>query len=369
VPRRPRCAFLAAALAFLPVGHRAARAADAPSPRSSSLSWVELRGAESCGGALQVSRLVEERLGRHALVPPSGADLSIEAYVDHGDASPAWSARIVVRDAGGAILGEREITSDERECDELRSSAALVIALLIDPDAVARTARPVHPAPGTRTAAVAPPVDAASSRTAGPTPTLPTKAPEGASPPVERPVGGAPDRGWAAEGHAGPTLGFGFLPSVSLGAALGVTLRPPHFWRARVHGGAFASQHLLAPGGGSTALTLVYAGLALCPFVAEDSHRRSFELCGGGVFGSLGSRGAGFEVSRAQSSPFVAVLGDASLVVPLVGPLAAQLGASFGASARRNHVVYHDASGGAHDVYASPLFVGTTTIGLSVILP
>jgi hypothetical protein len=135
---------LAFTFVFLVAGGSSSAADDSPTPaRTSSLSWVELPGAESCGGTVLIANLVEEDLGRHAIVAPAGADLSIEAYVEHPDAAPGWRARIVLRDPGGAVLDQREITSSEPTCDELRTSTALAIALMIDPDAVARAPTPV----------------------------------------------------------------------------------------------------------------------------------------------------------------------------------------------------------------------------------
>jgi hypothetical protein len=50
--------------------------------QTSSLSWVELPGAEACGGAAALAKPVEQRLGRAALVSPAQADLSIEGRAE-----------------------------------------------------------------------------------------------------------------------------------------------------------------------------------------------------------------------------------------------------------------------------------------------
>ena len=70
----------------------AARAAGS----TSSLSWVELAGAEGCGGAPAVAQEVERRLGRHALVSPAQADLSVEGYAERRGNPPRFHAVIVV---------------------------------------------------------------------------------------------------------------------------------------------------------------------------------------------------------------------------------------------------------------------------------
>src|SRR5579872_5543604 len=204
---------LAFALACLVAGRRSAADSSPASAPTSSLSWVELPGAEGCGGAVVMARLVEENLGRHAIVAPPHADLSIEGYVEHRDTAPAWRARIVLRDSAGTVLGQREITSSEPTCDELRTSAAIVITLMIDPDAAARAPAPLpaRPAPSEPASAARPPAPA-SPRTSAPA-RLAAR--------------------WRVQADIEPIVAFGMQPAVSPGAALGATVRPGAvFWRA-----------------------------------------------------------------------------------------------------------------------------------------
>src|SRR5450432_558737 len=84
-------------------------AAVADSHRTSALSWVELPGAEGCGGAPAIAKAVEDRLGRHAIVSPAEADLSIEARADRSGHPLLWHAVVVLRRADGEILGIREL--------------------------------------------------------------------------------------------------------------------------------------------------------------------------------------------------------------------------------------------------------------------
>lgn len=75
---------------------------------TSSLSWVALPGAENCGGAGELARIVENRLHRHALVSPSQADTSIEGRLERSGLPPYWHAIVEIRDGTGAVVGSRE---------------------------------------------------------------------------------------------------------------------------------------------------------------------------------------------------------------------------------------------------------------------
>jgi hypothetical protein len=359
---RSRKTELLLAVALLLAGSDEASAAYAESA-TSSLSWVELPGAEECGGAIALSRLVEDHLGRHALVPPSQADLSIEGRVEHLDSPRLWRAHIVLRDASGGQRGSREIESAEADCSELRESVALAMALMIDPDAMQRAAPPIA------ARVVAPLVAVLETPRADSVP-----APPSADRPVPRRDGGSAVLGaaihpWSAEADAQMGLAYGLLPSAAFGLGIGVTLRPPRFWRVRVLGNAFWPQRLSAEGNGSTRLTLLAAGVAVCPLAFEDAHGVSLELCGGALMGSLGADGAGFGTSHSATSPFVDLAGMATLLVHVISPLSLTAGATFGVAPVRNRVVYEDSGGASQTLYVAPLVNGVGTIGLAVVVP
>ncbi len=349
-------------VASLLVASDEAMAANAESA-TSSLSWVQLPGAEACGGAIALSRLVEDHLGRHALVSPSQADLSIEGRVERTDSPPFWRAFIVLRDAGGGERGSREIESSQSDCSELRESVALAMALMIDPDAMKRSPPPI------------------AARVPAPVASLlatPHTAPVPAPPSGDRTMSpregdstapGAAIHPWSAEADARMELAYGLLPSAAFGLGVGVTLRPPRFWRLRVLGDAFWPQRLAAEGSGSTRLTLVVAGLALCPVAFEDAHGVSLELCAGALMGSLGADGTGFGTSHSATSPFVDLAGMATLLVRVISPLSVTVGATLGAAPVRNRVVYEDSAGASQTLYVGPLVNGVGTIGLAVVVP
>jgi hypothetical protein len=358
--RSPKTELLAVAMLLAASGQ--ANAKDAATA-TSALSWVELPGAEACGGAIALSRRVEDHLGRHALVPPSQAALSIEGRVEHGNSPPFWRAFIVLRDESGAVRGSREIESLQSDCSELRESVALAIALMVDPDAMIRAPPPIVAGVPAPLVAMLPAARAASVP-------VPASADDrGSTRGGGSATAGAAIHPWTAEADAQMGLAYGLLPSPAFGLGVGVTLRPPGFWRVRVSGAAFWPQRLAAEGTGSTRLTMVDAGLAVCPLALNDGRRLSLELCGGAFLGSLGADGTGFGASHSATSPFVDLAGMATLLVHVISPLSVTVGATFGVAPVRNRVVYEDSGGASQTLYAGPLVNGVGTIGLAVVVP
>ena len=142
---RPR----SAARALLAAGVMVALAprADA-APRTSSLAWVRMPGAETCIDARALAQAVELRLGRPAFVAPTRGDVAIEARIERLQSPDAWHATITVFDDAGARTGLRELRTDRAECRAIDEELELVIALLIDPSAgLAPPAPPSLPPP------------------------------------------------------------------------------------------------------------------------------------------------------------------------------------------------------------------------------
>src|SRR5277367_3092114 len=135
---------LAAALA----GAAAPAAAEAP-PRTSSLGWVRLPGAEACLGSRDLALAVEQRLARTVFVSPAQADVLIDGYITAIPAPdpPRFKAHLTLSDAHGAVLGTRELTAPEGGCHAIDEPLALVVALLIDPDAALGPRKPPPPPP------------------------------------------------------------------------------------------------------------------------------------------------------------------------------------------------------------------------------
>jgi hypothetical protein len=338
----------------------AARAAD--THRTSSLSWVELPGAEGCGGAPAVARAEEDRLGRHALVSPAQADLSIEARVERSGRPPHWHAVMVLRDRDGTVLGGRELGSAAADCAELRASAALAAALMIDPDAALRPDPPAAPPPDPPPVVPAPPA---------PVPPLEALA----SPPqviVERvppgPVVEAPSS-WGVTPTAGFALGFGVLPATAAGVRLGITVSPPHFWDLALFGGVWAAQTVHAERGAQIRFSLPWAGLAVCPVHLGRRGRPSLSVCVGPEVGFLESEPQDFMSARSSVEPAVSVVAPARIEVPLVGGLGLNLGGELAVYLLRDQFVYEDPVTTTHVVASHPLVTASCDVGLSLSLP
>jgi hypothetical protein len=183
-----RLALLPAALAgaLLVAPSTPARAQPAAEPVR--FAWVRARGAEACATGERVAVEVAVRLRKNPFSP--AAARSIDVLVTR--TAEGHRASLVVRDAAGAVEGDRELVSEGPDCAALASAAALALALAIDP-----------------AAALAPPP-------AAPDPPLPPPPPRSALAPALAP---APARAPSSVSLRG-AVGLGLLPRPSPGLAL-----------------------------------------------------------------------------------------------------------------------------------------------------
>jgi len=316
-----------------------AAGASAAGGRTSSLSWVQLPGAEACGGASEIARAVERELGRPALVSPAQADVSIEGRAERD--GHHFRAVLVLRDSAGAQLGTREIESDVPDCSELRENVALAVALMIDPDAV------LHPAPQRP-------------------PSLPAP-PKGIIRRVEVPVVAAPPAPWRVEPAASVVIGGGFMPSASVGALLGTTILPPRLWALEVYGGVWGAQSVAAQPGGSARFTGAFGGLGLCPLRVRGVDV-AFQLCGAGQVGVVSSEPAGFVTSQGGSLPTLHLVADAHLSLDVARGVLVRAGEALGLALLRSEFVF-DNSAGTQSLFDPPSLAATADLGLAVALP
>jgi hypothetical protein len=315
-----------------------ARAAAADG-RTSSLSWVQLPGAEACGGAAAIAEAVEKRLGRAALVSPSQADFSIEGRAERN--AEGFRAVLVLRDRAGTPIGTRDLESRVADCSELRENVALAVALMIDPDAVLQTAPAPPPAPP-------------------PPPTVLVER-------VEVPVAVEPPASWQVEPAASLVIGSGFMPSTSVGVIVGTRLRPPRFWPVEIYGGLWGAQSAAAQSGASVRFSSAFGGLGLCPVYARGESL-SFELCGAAQVGVVSSAPTGFATSEGGSLPTVHVAVDGHLSLVLARGVSARLGGSLAAALLRSQFVFDDADG-SQSLFEAPALAATADLGLAVTLP
>ncbi|MES1186584.1 MAG: hypothetical protein ABUL60_22415 [Myxococcales bacterium] len=148
-------------------------------------SFVRLPGAESCPGAERIAAGVRSRLGRDPFA--DDAPRNIEGSVTRD--GQIWHAHLSVIGPDGAVLGSRDLQSDEVDCTTLADAVTLAVALVIDPRAAfaplaAEPAPPVAPRPAPASPAL--PAPAPVVLPAGPRPALaaPRSAPAASAVPA-----------------------------------------------------------------------------------------------------------------------------------------------------------------------------------------
>jgi hypothetical protein len=288
--------------------------ASAGEARTSSLSWLRMPGTEACIATQALARSVEERLGRRVFVSAAEADVSVEGRIERrAGAAGGWHAVITVRDAKGALLGTRELDRAGTDaCDAMNEPLALVIAVMIDPDAKLG-ARPAPPAP-LPAAAPAPPA-----------PLPPTPPPEAAPPPAPPPA--RRDDPWRFEGDAYASLLTGVAPKLDPGAGVAGILFVPG-----VPLGLRGSANLYLPttaekDGARASFDLFHLGSALCPTLRRPAV--TLMLCLGGHLGVLRSHPetASRVIDEKTAIVWNAVT-EGRVSLPVIAPLALTAGVS-----------------------------------------
>ena len=122
--------------AWIAAGCLVARVASADS-LAYRVQWTRAPGAEACIETPALVAGVEARLGRPLGVAGTDARV-VDGSVER--TATGFHARILVNDERGVRLGERELDEPSADCRVLDPKLTLVIALAIDPDAVARQA-------------------------------------------------------------------------------------------------------------------------------------------------------------------------------------------------------------------------------------
>lgn len=299
--------------------------------KTSPLSWLRMLGADECVATQTLARAVEERLGRAVFVSASQADLSVEGRIEKRPAR-GWHAVITVRDAGGTVLGTRQLDRSDTSCETMTEPLALVIAVMIDPDAAMR------PKP-------APVIEAETTP-----PTLPTAhvEPEPESHPPPPKVG--PDRAgrtpvepWRFEGHVTATVHHGSTPTLAPGAGVQGILYPPVF-----PVGLRGYANLFLPteteqDGARASFDMLYGGGSLCPTLRGRVHLLG---CVGGQIGVLRPRAETPNRGIGESLlPILNAVVELRVHGPIVAPFGAAAGVSAGLPIMRPEVEYGSLSG------------------------
>ena len=239
-----------ATMAVTAVGSVFAVSVAANATPAARLVYSRAAGAESCADEDALRAAVAKRVGHDPFVP--SAKQTVVASMAPASGA-GFVARVRLIDEDGTEYGTREFHAGGA-CADLLDTAALAIAIAIDPQSLAP--RPAGPPPPA--AEVAPPVpapDAPRERRAEreEPPADATRVPEGS------PV--------AFDGLAGVVASAGFAPALAIGAELGGGLR----WRDAslgLEGRIDAPASTPAQGGGQASTWLVVATLAACGHAA-----------------------------------------------------------------------------------------------------
>ena len=100
------------------------------SAQPAALHWVRAKGAEACIEPALLAERVETLTGT-LFVAPTSAEVSLEGLVEpHGR---GFRVRLASSGRGEPRSTERVLTSASRNCRELDTAVAFVIALTLDP--------------------------------------------------------------------------------------------------------------------------------------------------------------------------------------------------------------------------------------------
>ncbi len=358
----------------------AAAPARAEPPRPAALAWTRAPGAEQCPTGQAIAAEVERVLAGRPLVSTAQADIVVEGRITRAGDDFESTLTLVSRD--GAVLGTRRLTTAGPECAAARGEVGLVIALMIDPDAVLRPGPP--PSATTPTlppgAATTPSSSANSARGTG---TLNPLAPPGALPPGSFPgvfpssspspstppcppalPPPAPPVPWRTQLSAGPLIGLGLLPSPSIGARLRAAITPPGLFPFELSGDLFAPARAEAEGVGLE-MFLAQGRVRACPLTGTFT-RWGLVACGGFDFGGLRGGGFGFPVDRSAELFTAAASAGGRVQLRLGTIVLLSLGLDLAVPFVRARVSYAAPEGGRRELFLTSPVTGTADLALGI---
>ena len=319
-------------------------------PPPTALSWVRAPGAEECPAGPVLGAEVERVLGGPTLAPLAQAEMVIEGHVAPSAAGFETTLTLTLR--SGAVLGTRKLTSGDASCAAITRDVALVVALMIDPEAALR---PAPQPPAESLAAPAQPPPGATE-----TPSSP------AFPPRPAPVA-APPAPWRLHLAAGPVIGAGLLPAVGVGVRVRAAITPPRLFPLEIGGEIFAPVRADKDGQG-VELTLAQAFVRACP-LSGTRGAWGFAACAGIDAGSVHGAGFGFSVNRAAELFVVAAALGGRLDVHLTSAVVISAGADLAIPFLRGRFFYDGAAGERREAFLTAPVAGTLDFSIGVKLP
>lgn len=317
-----------------------ARAEDRATPKqTSSLSWVRLPGAEACISARELSESVERRLHRSVFVSPSVADISIEGRIEKDKGG--YHAALGGTRRDGTSLGHRDLHA--ATCRDLDEGLSLVVALMIDPDALA----PPAPRPDE-----AKPPEVIRERI------IIREIHEVSPAPIPR-----EPKPWQFGAFADGQLGLQRFPEAAWGAEVGLALEAPGFIPLEA---AFAywPPSTWATGSRTVTWSAFDARLRACPQFLR-SKAVALGACLGMRTGAVSAAGGGFSANDDQSRFLLDADAAARLRVTLAGGAFAFVSAGGGAALVRQRFVMLTPSG-TETLFTRPSFFGEAGLGVGI---
>jgi hypothetical protein len=339
------CPVLLAFAATLALGaSRASRASAAEPRRTSSLGWARLPGAETCIGARDLAIAVERLLGRPVFVSPAQADVLIEGRIE--PAPSGFRAHVVLSSAAGQVLGSRDLDGPGASCRTLDEPIALVVGLLIDPEAL------LAPKP--------PP----------PAPEAPRVVVERVYVPVPAPA--PPCEPWRTSVTAGPLLALGLLPGAGYGLSLRGEIIPPKLFPFELGGTVFLDAHadVSSQSVEGASVELSYGFLGACPLALRADAWRVAACAEVGV-GAVRAVGTGFALPGAGTKEQAYVhAGLAGRVARrIVGPLEVGVGVGLLIPLRPAQVQYEDKLGNTQELFHMSAVAGVFDASVGLAFP
>jgi hypothetical protein len=268
-----------------------------------ALHWVRLPDTERCIAGDALARAVESKLRRSVFPAARDATILIEGHVRKSE--QGYAAELHMRDQSGKALGSRELASRDESCTELSDTLAVVLAVMIDPDAAKRPPS-AQPAAGKEQAETA----------------------------IEREAGA--ENRVLAFGRAllaiteRPLLGFGTAYERSLGVAGGLRIEVAMFAENSTPLREIASEPEA-----QALVRVAYAGVAYCPLWLEFKRTRLIG-CAGLELGGVRGHDSNFPiVNRDQQSPpdgtglWASASASVRLAITIVGSLEAHIAAGL----------------------------------------
>lgn len=321
VNRRPPNIFYASAVLSLAVLGNACPV-HASEPGTFIFSW---QAPASCPSREDLSAAIARLLGGDIRVP-QGGDIRARAVVAHGQ---TWSVAIETELAGRP--GQRSI--EAASCQDLADATALIIALMIDPDAVAAHATPPKAVPATPPAET----DPAHQR----------------KPRAMQYLLGVHTAGI-----------YRTMPSFDVGLGGGVGMAGRH-WRVELRGsyGLRRDQKAMAaaPAGAYGEFGFAAATLAACFNLGRQGP--AFGICADYELGVISARGAGVSESLPAQTPWSALGAGAYVAFPLGSHLSLPLHVDVMAPLRRTEFVFQNEP---QPVFQAPAVGGRISVGVEL---